>query len=138
MAEAKTIETDASVEEFLDSVPDEKKRQDSYAILELMKEVTGTEPKMWGPSIVGFGKYHYKYASGREGDAPLTGFSPRKKELSLYITSGFEGYDELMEKLGKYKTGKVCLYIKKLDDIDQDVLKELIERSVESIMQIYP
>jgi hypothetical protein len=109
MAENKAKPTGKSVREFLDAVPDERKRQDSYRILELMQRVTGEEPVMWGPSIVGFGQYHYQYASGREGDSGLTGFSPRKVALTLYIPSGFDPYGELLDRLGKYQTGKVCL-----------------------------
>jgi hypothetical protein len=131
MAELKTKQTEQSVEAFLNGVADEKKRQDCFTILELMKQVTQAEPKMWGGSIVGFGNYRYKYASGREGDWFLTGFSPRKQSLTLYIMAGFARYDELMKKLGKYKTGQSCLYVKKLDDIDLSVLKELVEQSVE-------
>ena len=131
MAELKTKPNDQSVEGFLNKVPDEKKRQDSFAILELMKQVTGDEPIMWGDSIVGFGTYKYKYASGRKGEWPITGFSPRKQNLTLYIMSGFDEYDNLLNKLGKHSTGKSCLYIKKMEDIDQDVLRELISKSVE-------
>ncbi|MFC1921692.1 DUF1801 domain-containing protein [Chloroflexota bacterium] len=131
MAELKTKPNDQSVEDFLNKVPDEKKRQDSFTILELMKQVTGDEPIMWGDSIVGFGTYKYKYASGREGEWPVTGFSPRKQNLTLYIMSGFDEYDDLLRKLGKHSTGKSCLYIKKMEDIDQDVLRELISKSVE-------
>ena len=131
MAELKTKPNDQSVEGFLNQVPDEKKRQDSFAILELMKQVTGNEPIMWGDSIVGFGTYKYKYASGREGEWPITGFSPRKQNLTLYIMSGFDEYDDLLNKLGKHSTGKSCLYIKKLEDVDQDVLRDLVSKSVE-------
>ena len=131
MAELKTKPTNHSVEAFLNSVADDQKRQDSFTILNLMAEVTGDEPQMWGDSIVGFGRYHYKYASGREGDWFLTGFSPRKQSLTLYIMAGFDDYDNLMAQLGKYKTGKSCLYIKKLKDIDQAVLRELVKQSVE-------
>ena len=131
MAEIKTKQTDQSVEAFLNGIKVDKKRQDSFAILELMKKVTGKEPKMWGDSIVGFGNYHYKYASGREGDSPLVGFSPRKQNLALYIMSGFTDYDDLLNKLGKYKTGKACLYINKLEDIDLQTLEELVRLSVE-------
>jgi len=109
----KTRPTDRDVEEFLNSIENEKKRMDSYAILDLMQSVTGAEPVMWGDSIIGFGSYHYKYASGREGEWFLTGFSPRKQNLTLYIMSGFDRYDELLNDLGKYTTGKACLYIKK-------------------------
>ena len=131
MAELKTKRNEGDVEAFLNSVPDEKKRQDSFTVLELMKKVTGKQPEMWGDSIVGFGSYHYKYASGREGDWFVTGFSPRKQNLTLYIMAGFDNYDQLLEKLGKYKTGKSCLYIKKIEDIDTDVLMELVRQSVE-------
>ena len=138
MADLKTKRTRGNVEAFLNSVTDEKKRQDSFAILELMKQVTGEQPEMWGESIVGFGSYHYKYESGREGDWFITGFSPRKQNLTLYIMSGFGEYDHLLGKLGKYKTGKSCLYIKKIDDIDQDVLKELVQKSVEHMEETNP
>jgi hypothetical protein len=130
MAENKIRQTDADVEAFLNAVPEERKRQDSFAILELMKEVTGEEPKMWGASIVGFGSYHYKYASGREGDMAITGFSPRKQNLTLYIMGGFDNYEDLRARLGKHKVGKSCLYVNKLDDVDQDVLREMVQRSV--------
>ena len=130
MAKLKTQRNDASVEAFLDSVEDELKRQDSKVILEMMREVTGDEPAMWGDSIVGFGSYTYKYASGREGQWFQTGFSPRKQNLTLYIMAGFDRYDQLLSMLGKYKTGKSCLYINKLGDIDLDVLRELVEESV--------
>ena len=130
MAELKTKATDASVEAFLHGVESEKKREDAFAILALMAEVTGEPPKLWGSSIIGFGSYHYKYASGHEGDACLTGFSPRKQNLVLYILAGFDQYDALLAKLGKYKTGKSCLYINKLADIDPDVLRELVAQSV--------
>ena len=130
MAELKTKPNKVSVEKFLNSVKDEKKREDSFKVLELMKKITKEKPIMWGPSIVGFGKYHYKYASGREGDWFLTGFSPRKQNLTLYIMSGFKRYDELMKKLGKHKTGSSCLYINKLEELDIKVLKELITESV--------
>ncbi len=130
MADLKTKANKASVEKFLNSVKDEKKKADCFKILELMKKITKDKPVMWGPSIVGFGKYHYKYASGREGDWFLTGFSPRKQNLTLYIMSGFKKYDGLMKKLGKYKTGSSCLYINKLKDVDIKVLKSLITESV--------
>lgn len=128
--ELKTKATKSSVEKFLDSIESEQKRDDAYAILEMMKNASKEEPKMWGPSIIGFGTYHYKYDSGHEGDMCMIGFSPRKAALTLYILLGFEGYDELMAKLGKYKTSKACLYIKKLEDVDKKVLKELITLSV--------
>ncbi len=137
MAEVKTKKNDQSVEEFLDRVGDAKKREDSYKILNLMKQVTGEKPVMWGDSMIGFGSYHYKYESGREGDWFLTGFSPRKQNLTLYIMSGFSKYDDLMQKLGTYKTGKACLYIKTLDDVDTEVLKELVTLSVKYIAGAY-
>ena len=130
MAELKTKPNDQSVEAFLSQVEDERKRQDCYTILAIMRQVTESEAKMWGDSIVGFGSYHYRYASGREGDWFLTGFSPRKQNLTLYIMSGFSGYDSLLAGLGKYKTGKSCLYIKKIEDIDTETLKELVRQSV--------
>jgi hypothetical protein len=130
MAEMKTKPTSLSVQAFLDSLEDTKKREDCLAILNLMQAVTGEEAVIWGTNIIGFGSYHYKYASGREGNAPLIGFSPRKQNLTLYINSGFERFPNLMEKLGKYKTGASCLYIKQLKDVDQDTLKTLIAESV--------
>ncbi|MCI0554510.1 MAG: DUF1801 domain-containing protein [Anaerolineae bacterium] len=129
-AELKTKVNDASVTGFLNSVADEQKRKDSFEILKIMKESTQEEPKMWGSSIVGFGSYHYKGASGREGDWMQIGFSPRKQNITLYIMPGFERYQGLMKKLGKHSTGKSCLYIKRLDDVDVDVLKELISESI--------
>ena len=130
MAELKTKQNDQNVDEFLQAISNERRREDCYAVLELMKKVTGEEPKMWGDSIVGFGTYHYKYASGREGDMPVTGFSPRKQNLTLYIMSGFEEFNDLLNKLGKYKTGKACLYINKLEDVDLSVLQEIVTKSV--------
>ena len=130
MAELKTKVNDASVVKFLRGITDEAKREDSYHLLEMMKKATKAEPKMWGTSIIGFGDYHYKYESGREGDYFLSGFSPRKQNLTLYILGGFDGHEELLNKLGKYSLGKGCLYIKKLEDVDTKVLKELVTRSV--------
>jgi len=130
MAELKTQRNDASVEAFLNGIADERKRQDAFAVLHLMQEVTGEAPTMWGASIVGFGSYHYKYASGREADWMLVGFSPRKQNLTLYIMAGFAQYDELLTRLGKHSTGSSCLYIKKLQDIDLTVLRELVSQSV--------
>ena len=138
MSRLKTKPTEIKVEDFLNAVDNEKKRQDSYTIIKIMKEITKQEPYMWGPSIIGFGTYHYKYDSGHEGDAPVAGFSPRKDAFSIYIMAGFTGYQELMDKLGKYKMGKACLYVKKLEDIDIEILKELIKKSVEYCKQIYP
>lgn len=137
MAELKTKKTENSVEDFINNEPDEQRRKDSFVILDLMKKITKDEPKMWGPGIIGFGNYHYVYESGREGDWFLTGFSLRKQNLTLYIMSGFSRYDELMNKLGKYKIGKSCLYIKRLEDVDMKVLKELIEESVKYMKKKY-
>ena len=131
MAEPKTKPTDASVEAFLNAVPDEKKRADSFRVLEIMREVSGEAPQMWGDAIVGFGTSHYTYASGREGDWPLIGFSPRKASLTLYITSDFDRYADLLGRLGKFTTGKSCLYIKRLSDVDEATLRELVRQSVE-------
>jgi len=138
MAENKTQPHGGSVEDFLNGVEDEQKRRDAFEVLALMKEVTGETPKMWGTSIVGFGSYHYKYESGREGDSLITGFSPRKAALTLYIMPGFGRYDEYMQKLGKYKTGKSCLYIKKLADVDRAVLRQLVEDAVAYMNGKYP
>lgn len=138
MAELKTQPTDESVELFLNSVESEKKRADSFTILKLMREVTGSEPQMWGDSIIGFGQYRYRYASGRQGEWFLVGFSPRKRNLTFYIMSGFDGYDSLLGELGKFTTGKSCLYINKLEDIDLDTLRELIRRSVDHMIEANP
>ncbi|MHA2008249.1 MAG: DUF1801 domain-containing protein [Promethearchaeota archaeon] len=138
MTDVKTKPTDIDVEEFLKKVENPNKREDSFEILKLMKEVTQEDPIMWGDSIVGFGSYHYKYASGREGDFLITGFSPRKQRFSIYIMSGFDKYEELLSKLGKFKTGKACLYINKLKDVDTEVLKELIKENVKHMKKLYP
>lgn len=135
MADLKTKRTNASVEAFLNAIPDAARRQDCLTVLKIMKQATKAEPKMWGRSIVGFGSYHYAYASGREGDWFLTGFSPRKQDMTLYIIAGFKRYDALMGKLGKHKTGKSCLYLKRLADIDLQVLRELIEDSTKHLVQ---
>ncbi|SRR5690606_16389435 len=138
MAEAKMKLNDGDVQAFLNSVENEQKRADSFTVLRLMQEVTGEEPKMWGDSIVGFGSYHYKYASGREGDAPRVGFSPRKQNLTLYVMTGSEREDALLERLGKHTTGKSCLYVKRLSDVDQGVLRELVEECVARMDELYP
>lgn len=130
MAENKTKPTDLVVEDFIDSIEEETKRDDCRELISIMSELTRSEPVMWGNSIVGFGQYHYKYASGREGDFMLLGFSPRKTSLTLYFMDGFDKYAKLLSELGKYKTGKSCLYIKKLDDINRDKLREMIILSV--------
>jgi hypothetical protein len=138
MAQNKTQATKLKVSAFLASIEDTRKRSDCRELMKLMREITGNRAKMWGPSIVGFGKYHYKYESGREGDFFLTGFAPRKQALTLYIVSGFTAHPELMEKLGKFKTGKSCLYVKSLDDIDRSVLAELVQESVSLMREKYP
>jgi hypothetical protein len=129
MAENKTVPNDQSVEDFLNSIADEQKREDSFTLVDLMREVTGLEPQMWGSSIVGFGSYHYKYASGREGDTMLAGFSPRKQNLTIYNMGGVDPDDDLLKKLGKHTTGKGCLYIKRLNDVDMPTLKSLVTAS---------
>jgi uncharacterized protein DUF1801 len=131
MAELKTKVTKASVEKFLEGIKDEKKREDCFQILKIMKKATKAQPKMWGPSIIGFGDYRYKYASGRENDWFITGFSPRAQALTLYMTGGFD--NDILKKLGKYKTGKGCLYISKFEDIDPRVLSELIAAGVKNL-----
>ena len=137
MAELKTKPTQASVKAFVDAVEDERKRKDCREVIKLMTSITGKRPKMWGTSIIGFGSYHYKYKSGREGDWPITGLSPRKQNLTIYVMLGFSRYESLMKKLGKHTTGKSCLYIKSLDDIDRKVLTTLIERSVADMRKSY-
>jgi hypothetical protein len=132
--EAKTRPTEQSVAAFLHGVSDEQQRQDAFTLLTLMEEVTGLKPRMWGSNIVGFGSYHYKYASGHEGDSFLTGFSPRKQNLALYIMTGFDHYEELMQKLGKHTTGKSCLYLKRLSDVDLPTLRQLIKASVDHMV----
>ena len=129
MAENKTQKTTASVSGFIAGIEDERKRKDAETLIEMMKRVTGETPKMWGPSIIGFGSHHYRYESGREGDWPRVGFSPRKQNLVLYMTDGFEDYGALLGKLGKHSTGKSCLYIKRLADVDASVLETMVERS---------
>ncbi len=126
----KTVKNENSVTAFLNSVEHDKRREDSFEILKLMTEISGEEPAMWGDSIIGFGNYTYEYKSGRTGEWMYVGFSPRKQNLTLYIMDGFDGHAKLLSKLGKHKLGKACLYINKLEDVDQDVLKELIQKSV--------
>lgn len=132
MAELKTKQTDADVTAFLNGVADEQQRQDAFALLRLMQQVTRLEPKLWGTSIVGFGRYHYQYASGHEGDTCLVGFSPRKQNLTLYLTPGPDHYRGLLERLGKHKAGKGCLYIKHLDDVHLPTLKAIVRESVKA------
>lgn len=138
MAEAKTKVTQQSVEDFLSKVTEEQKREDSETLIRLMKKITGKPARMWGPGIIGFDKYHYKYESGHEGEICLAGFSPRKQNISLYVLAGFPGQDDLLKKLGRHKAGKGCLFVKKLDDIDLGVLESLIRRSVEYLKKKYP
>ena len=138
MAELKTKKNDASVEGFLTGVGNERRRADSFVVLEMMKRITGEEPTMWGSSIVGFGSYHFRYASGREGDWPRIGFSPRKQSLTLYVMPGFSNYDDLLSRLGKHRTGKSCLYVNKLADVDMDVLEQLIRSSLDAMREMYP
>jgi hypothetical protein len=135
MAELKTKPNDQNVLAFLNGVSDEQQRRDCFTIMELMREATGAEPRMWGDNIVGFGSYTYSYASGRTGDWFLVGFAPRKQNLTLYINAGFEQDPALLEALGKHSTGKACLYIKHLDDISLPALKELIGRSVAHMVE---
>lgn len=136
-AKLKTTQNEKDVRAFLNAVDHDKRREDSLAVLGMMEKITGKEAKMWGSSIVGFDQYHYKYDSGREGDFFKVGFSPRKQSLTVYIMPGFERYDELMQQLGKYKTGKSCLYINKLEDVDQNVLQQLIKESYEYMTKKY-
>lgn len=138
MAHNKTKPTPQEPSEFIAGIEDTRKQADCLELMTLMGEVTGEPAKMWGPSIVGFGNYHYKYASGREGDFFLTGFSPRKQALTVYIISGFEVHSKLVAKLGKYKTGKSCLYVKNLDDLDRSVLAQLVTESVAYMRKKYP
>ena len=134
-AEPKTKVNDASVTEFLNSVADQQKRNDCFEIVKMMQQITKEEPKMWGSSMVGFGSYHYKGKSGREGDWLLIGFSPRKQALTLYLTGGFDTHAALLKKLGKFTTGMGCLYVKTLEDVDKKVLKELLQASVKRMKQ---
>lgn len=135
MSDMKTKPTKKSVKEFLATVEHPTRRADSLELLRMMEDITKEKPTMWGPSIVGFGSYHYKYQSGREGDWPKTGFSPRKQNLSIYIMPGFEDYKDLLDKLGKHKIGKSCLYINKLADVDTGVLKKIITKSYKHMSQ---
>jgi hypothetical protein len=138
MYELKTKENDSSVIEFIETVESPKKREDAYQLLDIFTETTGYDAKMWGPSIIGFGSYHYKYKTGHEGDAPLVGFSPRKAKISLYFATGDPDREKLLEKFGKHTSGKACVYINKIADIDVDVLKELIQQSVKFLQDTYP
>ena len=137
MYELKTKENDHSVIEFIESVESEKKREDAYRLLDLFTETSGYEAKMWGTSIIGFGSYHYKYDTGHEGDVPLVGFSPRKARFSIYLATGDTEREELLEKLGKHKAGKGCIYVNKLQDIKTDILKQLINQSIDFLKKRY-
>lgn len=133
----KTKQSNKSVKSFLNSVAGESRRNDCFKLLELMSEATGREPKLWGDSIVGFGQYHYQYASGREGDWMLTGFSPRKQNLVIYIMPGFSRYEKIMQDLGRFKTGKSCLYVRKLEDVRLEILSEIVAGSVQHMQEMY-
>ncbi len=130
MTKNKTTETKKSVTAFINAVPDEQKRKDSFKVIELMKKKSGHEPKMWGPSIVGFGSYHYKYESGREGDMPVVAFSPRKPAIVFYLSGNYDKREKLLQQLGKYKTGKGCIYVRKLADVNEKILTEMISESL--------
>ena len=138
MYKLKTKETDASVIEFIESVDHPKKREDAFRLLDIFTEVTGYDAKMWGPSIIGFGHYHYKYQTGHEGDAPLVGYSPRKAKISLYFAPGDREREQLLQQFGKHTTGKACVYINKLADVDEDILKALIQQSIAFLRKTYP
>ena len=138
MTANKTTQNEDSVDEFLKKIEDSEKQKTSWQLLEIIKEISGKDPKMWGDSILGFGKYHYKYAPGRDGDWMRIAFSPRKQNFSIYIMDGFDNHSELMEKLGKFKAGRSCLYIKKLQDIDINILKEIMKKSLLNMEKLYP
>jgi len=138
MSENKTRPTDKSVIDFLNGVDHKTRREDGFALLEMMETLTGEDAVLWGSSIVGFGSYHYKYESGREGDMPCVGFSPRKQSMTLYIMPGFDDYDDMLAKLGKHKIGKSCLYVNKLADVDDNVLRNLIKHSYEHMKATNP
>jgi len=143
-ADNKTMPTKVSVRDFVNSVENETRRKDAKALMKIFKEVTGMTPQMWGPSIIGYGRYHYKYESGREGENLITGFSPRKAKHSLYLMGGYcddmaaKRREELLSQLGKYKSGKSCLYINKLADVDMDVLEQMIAADWETMQRVYP
>ena len=137
MAQNQTVETKASVKKFLNAITDEIKRKDSFRLVEIMQEHSGYEPKMWGPAIVGFGSYHYKYESGREGDSPLAAFSPRKKELTIYLATNYPEREKLLNEFGKHSTSKACIYVKKLSDINESVLGKMVQASVKYIKSKY-
>ncbi len=134
MSELKTKPTDRDVTEFLNEIPEEEKRRDCFALADLMQRVTGEKPEMWGEGMIGFGRYAYRYASGQTGEWSKTGFAPRKQNITIYIMAYLENFPEIMQRLGKFKTGKSCIYIKRLSDIDISVLEELIRQSLKSLM----
>ncbi|GAB2554356.1 DUF1801 domain-containing protein [Gracilibacillus alcaliphilus] len=138
MYELKTKQNDNSVLAFIEDVESSRKREDAYRLLDIFTETTGFEAKMWGPSIIGFGRYHYKYESGHEGDAPLVGFSPRKAKISLYFATGDTEREQLLNQFGKHKAGKSCVYINKVADVDEEILRELIKQSVQFLQAQYP
>jgi hypothetical protein len=138
MAKNKTTETQASVAGFLSTIKDEKRRKDCSEIINMITEQTGLKPKMWGLGIVGFGTYHYKYESGREGDAPLAGIASRANSITLYLSSNFDKREELLSKFGKHKTGKGCIYIQKLEDIDKNILIKMVNNSIAHVKKLYP
>lgn len=138
MARNKTTYSNSSVTEFVNKVENEVKRNDSFKLIEIFKSITGLEPKMWGPTIIGFGNYHYKYESGHEGDAPLAAFSPRKDSLVLYFAPEFENREVLLSQLGKHKSSKACVYVKKLSDIDLKILEIMIVNSLTYTTELYP
>lgn len=137
MYELKTKENDRDVVEFIESVDHPKRREDAYKLLDIFSSVTGRKAKMWGPSIIGYGSYHYKYASGHEGDAPIVGFSPRKARHSIYVMMGEGKREKLLENFGKYKAGKACVYVNKLEDIDRAILEEMIKETVAFVTEHY-
>jgi Domain of unknown function (DU1801) len=138
MAKNKTVETEMSVAKFLQSLDDEARKQDCLLLADIIQKTTGFSSKMWGTAIVGFGSYHYRYDSGREGDAPLVGFSPRKEAIALYLSGTFNQREELLQKFGKHKSGKACIYVKKLSDIDVEILKQMLVNSVKETKRKYP
>jgi len=138
MAKIKTVKTNQDVTEFINSVADERKRADSFKLVETMSGITGCKPYMYGPTIIGFGNYHYKYPSGHEGDAPIAGFSPRKSAISLYVASRFPEREQLLKQLGKCKVAVACVYIKSLDDVNMPVLRKMISVSAKHIKKLYP
>ncbi len=137
MAKNKTVETNVDVNEFLSMIPDEQQQKDSAQLIQLMSDIIGCPPKMWGPSIIGFGHYHYRYESGHEGDAPLIGFSPRKAAISLYTFTGLAEHQHLLEGFGKYKIGKACIYVKRLSDISTPKLKAMIQETIHYLQTKY-